>query len=214
MSDRNWRDDLRCLQRSCQRNHRGPASSRQRDVRYSEAMSSEDQSSPRRCEFWHVRVPMRSIMCISPSFLILPSSRESQGRIAEALAKTVKKHHGLLTVDDLAAYRAIVKPAVVGSYRNRTIYTTHAPSSGAILISLLNTLEPLTSFIDEGRTPLNVHRFIEAQKFAFAHRTEFGDPAFVQNGEKWKKITRKDFARETLTKIKDVRLRFSCLAWY
>lgn len=89
-----------------------------------------------------------------------------QGRIAKSMAETVQAAGGLLTTADLAAYKAIVQPAFKGSYRNRTIYTTHAPSSGPILISLLNTLEPLTHLPDEGRTGLNVHRFVESQKCA------------------------------------------------
>lgn len=113
-----------------------------------------------------------------------------------------------MTMDDLASYRAISAPALVGSYRNRTIYTTHAPSGGPILLSLLNTIEPLTDYVEEGRTPLNMHRFVEAQKFSFARRTEFGDPAFVDNAHKWKEIVDKQFARDTLAQINDVRALF------
>jgi gamma-glutamyltranspeptidase/glutathione hydrolase/leukotriene-C4 hydrolase len=136
---------------------------------------------------------------------LLHHADAEKGPIAEALAKVTQAHGGGMTAEDLAAYRAIVKPALVGTYRNRTIYTTHAPSSGAILISLLNTLEPLHDYVEEGRTPLNMHRFIEAQKYAFAHRTEFGDPAFVDNADKWREVVRKDFGRDTLALINDVR---------
>jgi hypothetical protein len=88
-----------------------------------------------------------------------------QGEIAESLSNTVRDSGGLLTTNDLRGYKAEVRPAVMGTYLNRTIYTTHAPSSGPVLLSLLNTLEPL-NLPEEGRTALNIHRFIEALKCA------------------------------------------------
>jgi gamma-glutamyltranspeptidase/glutathione hydrolase/leukotriene-C4 hydrolase len=38
---------------------------------------------------------------------------------------------------------------------------------------------------------------------AFAHRTEFGDPAYVNNSAKWSEVTQKWFGRETLKRITD-----------
>ena len=87
-----------------------------------------------------------------------------QGEIAKSMVSTVQSAGGLLTLDDLANYQATIEPAVRGTYRNRTIWTSTAPSSGPVLLSLLNTLEPIDNWVEEGRTGLNVHRFIEAQK--------------------------------------------------
>lgn len=85
------------------------------------------------------------------------------GPIAESSIRTIQAAGGIMQIHDLADYRAIAEPAVKGTYRNRTIYTTHAPSAGPVLIHELNILEnyPLDA---EGRTPLNTHRLVEAQK--------------------------------------------------
>ena len=41
---------------------------------------------------------------------------------------------------------------------------------------------------------------------AFATRTEFGDPAFVSNAKRWEEVTTKQYGREVLAKINDVRM--------
>lgn len=69
-----------------------------------------------------------------------------------------------MTLDDLENYKANVQPAVKGTYRNRTIWTTDAPSSGPVLIHLLNVLEQYDGYVEDGRTELNTHRFVEALK--------------------------------------------------
>lgn len=38
---------------------------------------------------------------------------------------------------------------------------------------------------------------------AFAHRTEFGDPAFVKNKEGWEQVVTKQFAQQTYQRITD-----------
>ena len=68
-----------------------------------------------------------------------------------------------MTLEDLSNYKANVAPATVSTYRNRTIYTSGAPTSGPVLIHLLNILENY-KLAEEGRNLLNTHRFLEALK--------------------------------------------------
>lgn len=80
-----------------------------------------------------------------------------------------------MTHADLESYKAIVRPAIKGTYHNRTIYTTHAPSAGPVLIHLLNVLEKY-NFPKGERDGLSTHRFIEALKCEHStnlHRTSF-----------------------------------------
>ncbi len=69
-----------------------------------------------------------------------------------------------MTLQDLADYEVKVQPALEGSYRGRKVYTTHAPTSGPVLLHMLNLLEQYEDFVKEGRTSLNMHRVIEIMK--------------------------------------------------
>ena len=60
----------------------------------------------------------------------------------------------------------------------KKVYTTQAPTSGPILLSILNILSLIPDFTTEASS-LNMHRFVEALKFGFGQRTELADPAFL-----------------------------------
>lgn len=85
------------------------------------------------------------------------------GHIAESIVRKVHSEGGILSLADLADYKVVVKKALEGTYRGRKIYTTHAPTSGPVLLHMLNLLEHY-DFEGEGRTGLNVHRAVEALK--------------------------------------------------
>ncbi|MBW0484773.1 hypothetical protein O181_024488 [Austropuccinia psidii MF-1] len=129
-----------------------------------------------------------------------------RGKIARQLVSTINRKGGKVKLSDFTGYRAIIQPAQRTTYHNRTVWTTGTPSSGPILIYLLNILEQY-SLNTQPRTPLAEHRFVEALKFAFARRTEIGDPRFLtQTQQKRIKLFQsKQFARETRSKIDDRR---------
>jgi gamma-glutamyltranspeptidase / glutathione hydrolase / leukotriene-C4 hydrolase len=68
-----------------------------------------------------------------------------------------------MSYGDLTNYTVKVQRALEGTYRGRRVYTTHAPTSGPVLLHMLNVLDHY-DFDVEGRTPLNVHRLVEAMK--------------------------------------------------
>lgn len=78
--------------------------------------------------------------------------------------KKVHSTGGILSHQDLEHYRVKVMPALQGTYRGRTVYTTHAPTSGPVLLHMLNLMEHYDALIEEGRTLENMHRYIEAMK--------------------------------------------------
>jgi len=98
------------------------------------------------------------------------------GRILEALLAKIHATGGILTAADFADYKPIVRPALKGSFKGRTVYTSHAPTSGPVLLHMLNLQERFSDTVDEN---LRLHRFIETLKFGFAARTRIGDPAFA-----------------------------------
>ena len=69
-----------------------------------------------------------------------------------------------MTMQDFVDYSVIVRPALEGSYRGKKVYTTHAPTSGPVLLHMLNLLEQFEDFVKGGRTSLNMHRVIEIMK--------------------------------------------------
>lgn len=70
-----------------------------------------------------------------------------------------------MTQKDLDNYAVRVAPAQQGTYRGRKVYTTSAPSSGSVLLHMLNLAEQFDdSFLSDGHTALNSHRIVELLK--------------------------------------------------
>ena len=70
---------------------------------------------------------------------------------------------GILTHADLESYKVIVQPALEGTFKGKKVYTTRAPTSGPVLLHMLNLLEQY-DLKGEGRSGLNTHRVVEAMK--------------------------------------------------
>jgi gamma-glutamyltranspeptidase len=65
-----------------------------------------------------------------------------RGAIARRIADDMAQNGGLITLDDLAQYRAIERRPLVGRYRDHTVYSAPPPvSSGAGLIETLQILQ-------------------------------------------------------------------------
>ena len=105
-----------------------------------------------------------------------------EGETARLLAKDMKEHGGLITVDDLKAYKAIERKPLEGKYRGYDILTAPPPSSGGIgVLQMLGILEG-TEFENAGAGSATVvHYMTEAMRRYFADRSEhLGDPDFVK----------------------------------
>lgn len=85
-----------------------------------------------------------------------------------------------MTLDDLEQYAVKVKKALTINYRGYRLFTTDAPSGGAVMLSILNTMKEYPHE-DVSNQNLTSHRFVEAMKFAYGARQELGDPDFVGN---------------------------------
>jgi gamma-glutamyltranspeptidase len=69
-----------------------------------------------------------------------------RGEIARRIAADMARNGGLITVDDLAQYRAIERRPLAGRYRDHAIYSAPPPvSTGLQLIETLQILENLPS---------------------------------------------------------------------
>lgn len=86
-----------------------------------------------------------------------------QGEIANAIISKIRAEGGIMTHEDLINYKVNVSRALEGTYRGLKVYTSHAPTSGPVLLHMLNLLENY-DLPAEGRTEVNVHRLVEAMK--------------------------------------------------
>lgn len=123
-----------------------------------------------------------------------------KGPIADSIVLKVQETGGILTHTDLEKYTVQVRPALQGVYRGRKVFTSHAPTSGPVLLHMLNLIE---NFDMKERTSLNVHRLVEVLKFGFAARTKVCDPLFNNSTYRIGEISTKAYADTILGNITD-----------
>ena len=104
-----------------------------------------------------------------------------RGEIADAIVKEMVAGGGLITKEDLAAYRPKLRAPVRGSYRGYEIISMPPASSGGThVIQLLNILEGFDVARLGPNTPASIHLLAEASKRVFADRNKYsGDADFV-----------------------------------
>ncbi len=118
------------------------------------------------------------------------------GPIADQIVAAMRPDGGLVTKNDLAAYRAHVRQPIHGTYRGHDVFAPPPPSSGGIaLVEMLNILEQF-DLAGQGRDSVaTVHQLTESMRRAYFDRARFvGDPAFtdVPVG----RLTSKAYAKE------------------
>ena len=115
-----------------------------------------------------------------------------EGDVARAIVNKVRQHPsnpGLLSVSDLAGYRALKRAALCHDYSARgkdySICGFPPPSSGAIavaqILGLLNQTQAAELPLENGLPSAQwLHLYTEAARLAFADRAQYlGDPNFV-----------------------------------
>jgi gamma-glutamyltranspeptidase/glutathione hydrolase/leukotriene-C4 hydrolase len=127
-----------------------------------------------------------------------------EGFVAASIVNTTVQQGGILTLEDMKNYRAIVRPPISTYYHGRKVVTGPTPTSGHVLISALNILERFNLPV-LGEVGLNIHRLVEALKYGYAFRTELGDPDYVDNANRLEEIISKDWASVVRANISDVR---------
>lgn len=123
-----------------------------------------------------------------------------KGQLADDIVKAVQENGGVLAKEDMAGYDVQVKEPLRGSYRGYEIATMPPPSSGVIILEMLNILENFDlSAMGQGSAD-SIHAIAETMKAAFADRSVgVGDPRFVKVNVDL--LSSKEFAKE----------RFACI---
>ena len=109
------------------------------------------------------------------------------GLLANLTIQAVQRENGTMTMDDLANYRIISRPAVSIDYQDDyRLFSCGSPASGAIALSILQTISGYncrssasSSSSKERDSSLNAHRLAEAMRFSYGQRTLLGDPSFL-----------------------------------
>jgi len=106
-----------------------------------------------------------------------------KGEIAADIVQVIQEdtvNPGVMTLDDLAGYRAVLREPIRGEYRGYEIVAMPPPTSGGTaMIEMLNILEAFDLGQYEFGDPDGVHFINEAQKVAYADRNRYlGDSDF------------------------------------
>lgn len=113
------------------------------------------------------------------------------GETAAKIAAFCKQQGGMISVEDLANYKAVWREPIASKFRDLDIFAAGLPSSGGIVMGQM--LSMLNQFELEKYTALSpdyIHFFTEAARRAYADREQYlGDPDFAH-----------DFTKELLNK--------------
>ena len=92
----------------------------------------------------------------------------------------MERHGGLVSEEDLAIYKAVLRAPVRGTYRGIEIRSMPPPSSGGVhLLQMLNMLEAYDLKAMGMGSAAGYQLMIEAMRRAFADRSKhLGDPDF------------------------------------
>ncbi|MGE3538710.1 MAG: gamma-glutamyltransferase [Candidatus Tectimicrobiota bacterium] len=105
-----------------------------------------------------------------------------QGALGDTVVRDLEANGGLITREDLRAYRILRREAVRGNYRGHEIVAVGPPSAGGLhIIQMLNLLEEFNMGQLGFGTAASTHLLAEVCKIAFADRYDYlGDPAFME----------------------------------
>ncbi|MHB1998664.1 MAG: gamma-glutamyltransferase [Solirubrobacteraceae bacterium] len=88
-----------------------------------------------------------------------------EGDVAAAVVETIARRGGWLAAESLASYRAIERPPLALSYRDRDVLTNPPPSAGGILLAYSLKL------LDRGSCPPSPRELVVAMRAAQEERT-------------------------------------------
>ncbi|MDX1907061.1 MAG: gamma-glutamyltransferase [Bacteroidia bacterium] len=105
-----------------------------------------------------------------------------EGKTADLIVAEMKRGGGLISHEDLRAYRAVWRTPVRGALGDYRLISMGPPSSGGIcLMQLLGMSAPLLRADLPYHDPYNVHVMTEAERRVYADRAKYlGDSDFVK----------------------------------
>ena len=130
-----------------------------------------------------------------------------KGEIAEWISEESLSNGGLITLDDMASYKAKYREPIEIDYRGyRIVSMGPAASGGLVLLQTLNILENFNLKETGHNSAATVHLLSEAMQRAFADRAVFhGDPDYYDVPVE--KSLSKEYAKERAQTIGELRTK-------
>ena len=105
----------------------------------------------------------------------------TEGELAEAVERTARRHGGVLTAADLAAYRPVWREPVIFEAFGWRFAGMDLPSSGGAVVGQILGLAERIGWADGPRFgAARAHLLAEAMRRAFVDRTLLGDPSTAE----------------------------------
>ncbi|GAB6066718.1 gamma-glutamyltransferase [Methylothermus subterraneus] len=131
------------------------------------------------------RAPEPGFRLVQPDLAKVLETLAAKGRsgfyagwVARRLVEEVRRAGGIWQLEDLARYRVVERPPLVGRYRQVEVVTAPLPAGGVVLLETLNLLAawPLPQL----DTAIAKHLIVEAWRRAYRDRALYlGDPDFI-----------------------------------
>jgi len=128
-----------------------------------------------------------------------------KGDIAREFVRGSKEQGGLITMDDLAAWKVRIEEPVATSYKGIDVYKLTSWVQGPVMLQALNMLETMDLKAMGYNSAAYIHALYQVMNLAFADRDfYYGDPYFPPE-EPLRGLLSKEYARERIKLIRPDR---------
>ncbi len=124
-----------------------------------------------------------------------------EGEIAETLVDYLQSQDGIITMEDLAAYKAIEREPIHSTFKEYDLYGMPLPSSGGVAVSQMMNMWEQLDIIPEMGSVQYYHTLAEIMRKAFKDRAQYlGDTDYTEIPE-LEKLLSQAYAKDLLTEI-------------
>ncbi len=128
-----------------------------------------------------------------------------EGSIADGIVADVQAAGGILKKQDLHSYTAESVDVQRTKFRGADVLTARLPSAGGAMLGVMLNIYDGYAASADAADPVALHRRVEAMKFAFADRSQLGDPAFFNIEGVYPEIIEDDHAQQCRRRLNDSR---------
>ncbi len=120
-----------------------------------------------------------------------------KGEIAEAIVSSLAEDEGVMTLDDLANFKVVVREPVSTTYRGYKVVSAPPSAGGTAVIEALNMAEHFDVKSMGHNAPDTLHMWAEIFKLSAVDRYHYiGDPAYSKEPAGLSALTSKSYAAE------------------